>query len=890
MPIKEKMGVPKVSGANQFNQLHLRAKKMTNMKRILTSALLLLSIVMQAQVKRITCIGASITEGARIENPKENSFPGQLQALLGKSYLVSNYGVSSTTMLKHGNYPYCNTDAYKAALKSNPDIVFIDLGGNDAKAINRPFYNEMEQDTRDMIKSFTSLPTHPRVIVLLPFKSFETDTMQIWDKTIVEEVTPRIQKAAYEEGVELLDIYSLLTDKPELFPDKIHPNKDGAGIVAKRLFQQITQNMDTQFDLFKNFKQSFTTTDFKGYACAEFKIDGHDCKVVKPKRVAKNAPWIWRARFWAHEPQTDIALLERGFHLIYCDVAELMGNKVAIETWNKLYAILHNAGLGQKGVLEGMSRGGVYALNWAAVNPDKVSAVYVDNPLLDCKVLARNMENDLSQMTKDFMAAYNLKNKADIQNFKGSPIDKTKAIAKGHYPILILCAENDEYVPPGEQAIPFENKIKAEGGEIKVIIKKGFKHHPHSFPNPTQIVDFLLPAVDKDFYIAEKKYDSYKTLVMAGYQGWFSAPGDGADRGWYHYLGRDGFHPGSTKVDMWPDVSEYDKIYKTDFKFANDSPAYVFSSYDESSVNTHFRWMREYGIDGVFVQRFVAEIKREKSYNQLNKVFNSAIHAANINNRAISIMYDLSGMEPGDEQLVLKDIDYISSTYDIKERETNTSYLFHNGKPLVAVWGVGFNDKRKYGLKESEIIIDALIQKGFSVLIGVPTHWRKLEMDCINDTTLHRLIRKCDVVMPWFVGRFNENNFAPYAQLVKEDIVWCKENKVDYAPLAFPGFSWLNMAKNSKPIPRNRGSFYWKQFSSYIGSGAEMLYLAMFDEIDEGTAIFKCATEVPVGPSPFVAIDKDLGSDYYLWLAGQATKMLRKEIPFTEKIPVRIRN
>ncbi|MEX6689977.1 GDSL-type esterase/lipase family protein [Danxiaibacter flavus] len=473
------------------------------MKKIFTSALFFLSIIAQAQVKRITCIGASITEGARIDNRKDNSFPGQLQALLGENYIVGNFGESSTTMLKHGNYPYWNTDAYKAALKSSPDIVFVDLGGNDAKAINRSFYNELEQDTRDMIHSFTSLSSHPRVIVLLPLKSFETDTMQIWDKTIVEEVIPRIQKAAYGEGVELLDIHSLLTDKPELFADKIHPNKDGAEIIAKRLFQQITQNMDEQFDLFTNFKQPFTTTDFNGYRCAEFKINGHDCKVVQPKRVAKGKPWIWRARFWAHEPQTDIALLERGFHLIYCDVAELMGNNVAISTWNKFYATLRKAGLGQKGVMEGMSRGGVYALNWAAANPGKVSAVYVDNPLLDCRVLARDMDKDISQMTKDFMNAYHLKTKEDIQNFKGSPIDKTKLISKGHYPILILCAENDEYVPPGEQAIPFQEKMKADGGEVKVIIKKGFRHHPHSFPNPTPIVDFILSAVDKDFYLSQ---------------------------------------------------------------------------------------------------------------------------------------------------------------------------------------------------------------------------------------------------------------------------------------------------------------------------------------------------------------------------------------------------
>ncbi len=407
------------------------------------------------------------------------------------------------------------------------------------------------------------------------------------------------------------------------------------------------------------------------------------------------------------------------------------------------------------------------------------------------------------------------------------------------------------------------------------------------------ITDNLVEGNDRNGIFQDastgKKYDSYKGLVIAGYQGWFSAPGDGSDRDWYHYTGKDGFRPGSCKIDMWPDVSEYEKIYKTEFSFADGSPAYTFSSYDESTVKTHFRWMREYGVDGVFVQRFVSEIKIPKSYNQLNKVFKSAIQAANNNNRAISIMYDLSGMVPGDEKFVLDDIDSICSQYDIKQRNNNPSYLYHNGKPLVAVWGVGFDDKRKYGLKEAENIIDALMERGFSILIGVPTNWRLLEKDAINDTELHRIIRKCDIVMPWFVGRYSEDTFAPYEQLVKEDIDWCKQNKVDYAPLAFPGFTWINMHKDSKAIPRNKGSFYWKQLSSYIGNGAEMIYLAMFDEIDEGTAIFKCATEVPAGESYFLPIDKELGSDYYLWMAGEAARMLRKERPFTPTIPLRVK-
>jgi hypothetical protein len=250
-------------------------------------------------------------------------------------------------------------------------------------------------------------------------------------------------------------------------------------------------------------------------------------------------------------------------------------------------------------------------------------------------------------------------------------------------------------------------------------------------------------------------------------------------------------------------------------------------------------------------------------------------------------MYDLSGMVPGDEQLVLKDIDTIAAQYDVKERMNNPSYLHHNGKPLVAVWGVGFNDKRKYGFKEAEIIIDALIERGFSILIGVPTHWRERKDDTLNDPELHRLIRKCDIVMPWFVGRYNEKTFPKYEKLVQEDLKWCKNNKIDYAPLAYPGFSWVNMNKGSKPIPRNRGSFYWQQLASYINQGAEMLYLAMFDEIDEGTAIFKCATEVPVGDSYFLPLDSDSGSDYYLYLAGEASKMLKKQKPLSLQLPLK---
>ena len=338
-----------------------------------------------------------------------------------------------------------------------------------------------------------------------------------------------------------------------------------------------------------------------------------------------------------------------------------------------------------------------------------------------------------------------------------------------------------------------------------------------------------------------KQYNSYKGLVMAGYQGWFNTPGDGSGRGWHHYNGRNGFRPGSCSVDLWPEVSEYKKLYKTEFSFADGKPAYVFSSHDESTVDVHFRWMKEYGLDGVFMQRFITEIRNESGLKHFNKVLNSAMKSANKYERAICVMYDLSGMQPGEERLLLKDIAEISERYSLKDHAKNPSYLYHNGKPLVTVWGVGFNDNRRYGLKEVAHIIDGLKSQGFSVMLGVPTQWRVLEGDTEPDPRLHELIRKCDIMMPWFVGRYNETTYPKYQKLVEEDIQWAKKNQVDYAPLVFPGFSWGNLKgkDHNSFIPRNKGSFLWTQLTGAIRAGAEMIYVAMFDEIDEGTAIFK---------------------------------------------------
>ncbi len=386
-------------------------------------------------------------------------------------------------------------------------------------------------------------------------------------------------------------------------------------------------------------------------------------------------------------------------------------------------------------------------------------------------------------------------------------------------------------------------------------------------------------------------FKSYKGLVMAGYQGWFNAPGDGGGRGWNHYLSHGKFEPGSTNIDIWPDVSEYKKTYKSPFKLADGSDAYLYSSYDASSTDTHFKWMQEYGVDGVFVQRFIADVQRGAGRHHNDVVLGNALKSAQKYRRAISLMYDLSGIRAGGDSLVIKDWKHLVDSMRLTNRGNNQTWLYHNGKPLIAVWGVGYNDHRKYGLAEAERIIDFLkndpVYGGCAVLLGVPTYWRDFGSDTEKDPHLHDLLRKVDSVHPWFVGRFNETAYPAFQSRIADDIDWCKANKVEYVPTVFPGVSWHNMNPRSpqNQIPRNKGHFYWKQITGAIKSGADMLYIAMFDEVDEGTAILKASKNPPVGLSTFVTYEDSIPNDYYLYLTGYAGRMLRKEVPLREVVP-----
>jgi hypothetical protein len=384
--------------------------------------------------------------------------------------------------------------------------------------------------------------------------------------------------------------------------------------------------------------------------------------------------------------------------------------------------------------------------------------------------------------------------------------------------------------------------------------------------------------------------------VICGYQGWFTTPGDGSGRGWRHYPFRGQFKPGLCGIDLWPDVSELDddEKYATPFRHHDGRVAQVFSSHNRKTVLRHFQWMKHYGIDGVFLQRFGVDTLEPKDLRHSNVVLAHCREAANRSGRCYAVMYDLSGLPAGGTRHVIEDWKLLVDRMNIGNDPKDTAYLRHGGKPIVAVWGIGINDGRKYTLAECERLVEFLKNDkrygGFTVLLGVPTGWRTLDADSVNDPALHRIIGQADIVSPWTVGRYRSlNDIEHHARRRwRKDLEWCRERGKTYLPVAFPGFSWHNSHPGSPldEIPRQKGRFLWKQYVEAKKAGATAVYQAMFDEMDEGTAIFKCTNDPPAGESRFLTLE-GLPSDHYLWLTGMGRRLLRGEIDASEEPPQR---
>lgn len=182
---------------------------------------------------RVACVGDSITFGAGVEQRDVNNYPKVLGGLLGGKYETRNFGRSGATLLKQGDLPYWKTKEFEGATAYQPDIVVIKLGTNDSKPQNWDKHKaEFGADARALVAHFQALPSKPKVFVCLPVPVYETK-WGINEPVVKGEVIPVLQQAAKELKLPTIDLYVALSGKPEMFPDKIHPNAAGAKVIAE---------------------------------------------------------------------------------------------------------------------------------------------------------------------------------------------------------------------------------------------------------------------------------------------------------------------------------------------------------------------------------------------------------------------------------------------------------------------------------------------------------------------------------------------------------------------------------------------------------------------------------------------------------------------------------
>jgi len=392
-------------------------------------------------------------------------------------------------------------------------------------------------------------------------------------------------------------------------------------------------------------------------------------------------------------------------------------------------------------------------------------------------------------------------------------------------------------------------------------------------------------------------------LIM-GYQGWFNCPGDGTAVGWWHW-----FTGPDPTVDFLPNAADYPTAEQcvTTMRDAAGNSVNLFSDANPATVETHFAWMRQYGLDGVALQRFAVDLLDAPTFEARNIVLANVRRAAEDNGRVFFVMYDLTGLPNSRLNTVTNDWKRL----ELEGITSSPAYLHHRGHPLLALWGLGFSG-RSLTPSDTLNLLKSLDQAsakygGVTIMGGVPSFWRTGAVDASSDPRWWLVWRRLGVLSPWSVGRFDNDGSADvYSKAVwVQDLAATRALGVDYMQVLFPGYSFANTNRSlgqpdpiSNQIPRRCGRFYWRQVYDALGAGATMLYGAMFDELNEGTAMFKTlpqASEVPVDGIPpgysFVTLDADgcpLPSDWYLSLAGAATAALHSGTPPSPNLPLPI--
>jgi hypothetical protein len=414
---------------------------------------------------------------------------------------------------------------------------------------------------------------------------------------------------------------------------------------------------------------------------------------------------------------------------------------------------------------------------------------------------------------------------------------------------------------------------------------------------------FLLPlfslgqnfkSASKTKFINEPDLSTLSKKVMFGYQGWHATPHDGSGNNvWRHWFNGNKADMNHANFDLWPDMSEYPKSVQEEsgLTYPDGSAAKLYSAYKYETVDLHFKWMKEHNLDGVFQQRFVSDIRPAGGRRHFTQVVRNVKAASEKYKRVYCIMYDISGAGPGWKQVLMADWKYLVDSLDVAQ---GSSYLHHKGKPIVTIWGLGFSHTAFASSAQVDSLLnwfhyDAEKKYQATVMGGVNDDWLKHSGEWMA------VYNKLDVISPWAVGRYNSDEGADRFKdrAVLPDKAYCDTRHIDYMPVIFPGFSWYNMHRGNTPfnqIPRRGGDFFWHQSYNVISAGVNMVYIAMYDEVDEGTAMYKISTSAATQPANarFVSLDQDgylLPSDWYLRLADATGRVLRKQLPNQPAIP-----
>jgi hypothetical protein len=387
--------------------------------------------------------------------------------------------------------------------------------------------------------------------------------------------------------------------------------------------------------------------------------------------------------------------------------------------------------------------------------------------------------------------------------------------------------------------------------------------------------------------------------VLLGYQGWFNCPGDGSPHNNWRSWSRGVPAADTLTIDLYPDLRELDADERcvVPGMTIGGKPAYLYSAWNRKTVMRHFQWMKEYGLDGVLVQRFVGSAADKRATGDV--VLKNVMAGAEASGRTFAIEYDISGGKPDTfAQTIEGDWKYLVDELKVT---SHPNYQRHNGKPVVSVWGMGLKEPGHppadaAAAKELITWFQSKAPAKYQVTYmgGTPSRWRVLQNDARPEADWADVFKMMDVVQPWTVGRYKDTASADRwkEDMLTPDLALAARNHQIYMPVIFPGFSWHNLKPESEKnrIPRNQGEFLWRQAYNAKVAGATVLKIAMFDEVNEGTAIFKAAAKRRDAPDQgyWLTLDADgadLPSDWYLRLAGEITRMFHGETSPSEKMP-----